>query len=61
MLGHELKAAREGRGLSQQSLARLLDMAPGARRTIHRWETGRTPISKRTALAIRAVLGLDAE
>ena len=53
MAGSELKALREAAGLSQEDLARSLEVSVG---TVSRWERGFSGISKPTASHIRATL-----
>lgn len=53
MIGEELRAARTHEGLSQEALARELDVATI---TIRSWESGRTAINPDMASRIRGVL-----
>lgn len=56
MTPHELKTIRNKLGLSQSGLALALGMAKNGDRTIRRMESGATPITQRTALAIQWLL-----
>jgi len=56
MTPEALRATRLRLGLSQLELAKALGMAPSGDRTVRRWESGRTPISLRTAVAVKALL-----
>ena len=57
MTARELKALRKNAGLSRENLARLV---PVTLNTYGRWETGKTPITARTAGWIRVVLEREA-
>ena len=48
----ELKALRNGLAISQEALARLLDVTTSA---VSKWESGARPISRRTELALQSV------
>ena len=54
MSGPELVSLRTRRGWTQARLAQALGVALS---TIHRWETGKVPISTAMSIAIRAKLG----
>src|SRR3990167_5234260 len=54
MSGPELVSLRTRRGWTQARLAQALGVAVS---TIHRWETGKVPISTAMSIAIRAKLG----
>lgn len=51
----ELRAIREGLGLSAAGLAEALGLAKHGGRTVRRWEAGSLPISRRTELAVKAL------
>jgi len=51
--GGALKFARKAMGLTQDSLARALEVKP---ETISRWETGAAPVSRSTQLAVLGLL-----
>jgi DNA-binding XRE family transcriptional regulator len=51
----DLRATRLRLGQFQLTEAKALGMAPSGDRTVRRWESGRTPISLRTAMAVAAL------
>jgi len=55
-IGEQIRAAREAKGMDQ---AQLAEAVGAARETVSRWETGVLPISQRSLIAVRSVLGMD--
>lgn len=54
-VGQQIRAAREAKGMDQTELAEAVG---AARETVSRWETGAMPISRRSLIALRAVLDM---
>lgn len=54
-VGEQIRAAREAKGMTQPELAEAVG---AARETVSRWETGAMPISRRSLMALQAVLGM---
>lgn len=54
-VGEQIRAAREAKGMTQLQLAQTVGCAF---ETVSRWETGVIPISKRSLIAVQAVLGM---
>ena len=53
-LGNRLKAARNTAGLTQEALARAIDVSW---MTIHRWEYGQRSVPRAKAIQLAAVVG----
>jgi len=56
-IGEQIRAAREAKGMDQGQLAEAVG---AARETVSRWETGARTISRRSLIAVRAVLDMVA-
>ena len=48
--GERIREAREKKGISQETLARLIDRSTG---TVYSWETGRSKISLEDAREVK--------
>lgn len=55
-VGKQIRAAREAKGLTQAELGAAVG---AAHETVCRWEKGVVGISKRSLMAVQAVLGMD--